>query len=473
MSCLKKSLFIVLFIISFPVISSTEPAAAFKRVHLDEQAPVFVLKDLNGNDLNLAEYSDGPLTIVVFWAMWSTRSGPMLSDVQKIVDEFGSKGVRALSINVDQSETGEDLSGKVRAFLQEHGISFPTAIDADMEQYNAWGVIATPATAFLVKDRKVVYLIAGHPTSTLSDMREQTMEALGIKEEVAEAAKPKRERYKPAKATMRNFGMAKVQFQRKQASKAARKLDKVLKDDPDFPEAHALDGAIKLALHREGKEGAEAASREAFNKAVELDATVPLGLAGVAHFALEDGDVAKALEYAGKAVEYTEISELPELPAPSEISAEPKKTETVQEGEKSEAVEKPTESATETETAQTDETETAETAETAAEEETETAAAEAETAKPEIAEAAADDKAGEKDKISDAASEESAAEAGPEAVAKEYLSLSSAALEAGKTEKAKELLNTLVEGLMGIPEGPKMREAGVKMRQMRDEAVKK
>lgn len=441
MSYLKKSLFIFFCLVAFPVLSSTEPAAAFKRVHLDDNAPVFILKDLDGNDVNLASYSEGPLTVVVFWAMWSERSAPMLRDVQKIVAEFGDKGVRALSVNVDQSDAAVDLLGKINSFIKENSISFPTAIDSDLQQYNEWGVIATPATAFLAKDLKVVYLIAGHPTSTLSDMKEKAMEVLGIKEQVAEAAKPKRERYKPSKTLMRNFGMANVQFSRRQPAKAARKLKPVLDGDPNFPEAHALNGAINLALHLDGKEGAEATAKEAFNKAVELDETVPLGLAGLAYFALKEDDVQKALEHSRNAIKFTEIEEFPNLP-PMTMDAPENEKENSIDSEKSHIEESD-------------------------EPKTEAEALPPPTEDEEVAKA---DDSENAEESSDDAAETTGKTPGSnnEALVKSYLSEASSSLDAGNKDKAKELLTTLVDGLIGIPKGPKMSEMGAKMRELKN-----
>jgi tetratricopeptide (TPR) repeat protein len=183
----------------------------------------------------------------------------------------------------------------------------------------------------------VIYDFSGRPTSAYEDMREQVMQALGIEEELAAAQKPKRERYQAAKRVTLNYGLAKTFFERGQFSKAGRKLTAVLKEDPQFPDAHALAGAIELGRARGGKKGAEEKARAAFAKAIELDDTVPLGSAGMAHFALADGDVPKALELARRAAEFTEPEDMPTLGSgpggeteASSPSAQEKSTETAE-----------------------------------------------------------------------------------------------------------------------------------------------
>lgn len=292
-------------------------AAAFKHVAAGDEVAAFSLPDPAGAKVDFSDlHGDGPLTIVVFWALWSPKSATQLQDVQKLLDEYGDKGLKAVAINAEGAAAPADLDAKVAAFAQEHGLRFPMALDKGLEQYNTWGVIALPSTAFLDKNRKIVFEFSGHPSSAYEDMRAQVLEGLGLADEVAASHKPKHERYRPTdrKVTL-NFGLAKTQYERNQISKAKEKLDQVLADDPRYPDAHALNGALHLSMERDGKADAGQTARAAFEKSVELDATLPLGLAGLAHFALRDGDVARALELARAAAAHTEEEDLPELSA--------------------------------------------------------------------------------------------------------------------------------------------------------------
>ena len=388
----------------------TTSAAAFKRVSAGQPAPSFSLPDLDGRTVSLEEFRGSPCTILVFWALWSPRSLPLLKDVQKLVDEFGPKGLRALTVNVEGESAPADLRDRIRAFLEENAIRLPVLLDLGLVQYNTWGVIATPATAFLGKDLEVIYEFSGHPTSAYQDMRDQVLRALGLEEETAEAARPRRERYKADKRVMLHYGLARTLFQRGQFSKAERKLRKVLKQDPGFPDAHALRGVILLGMVREGKKKASLdKAREEFAKAVELDPTEPLGLAGLARFALDDGDEAEALDLARRAVEHTEDEDLPALPPLEPAEPEP-------EGKAGEAPG------------------TAPAAEEIPARGTETAAPEAR-----------------------------GPDQGPRAVVTLYLDRAAARLEAGDREGARALLVPVVEGLLGIPEKPRMKGMGKKM----------
>lgn len=301
----------------------TTSAAAFKRVAEGDAAPVFTLPSLEGGSVSLEDYKGNPLTILSFWATWNPRSKPLLEDEQKLLAEFGSKGLKVLTINAEGANPPSDLENVLQKFLSEGNLNLNVALDRELDQYDAWGVIATPATAFLDKDLNIVYEFAGRPSSAFADMRLKVMELLGIVEETAEARKPKRQRFKAPKSIQLRYGLAKVLFDRGQMKKGLRKLESdVLAKLPDFPEAIALKGGFHLGLYLDGNSGEEVPAREAFARAVELDETVPLALAGLARFSLMDNEVEKALDLARKAVVYTEPEELPLLAEGEGVSGE-------------------------------------------------------------------------------------------------------------------------------------------------------
>lgn len=321
MSHAQRFAALVLAIATLTCFVDSTSAAAFKNVHEGDEAPSFALADADGGPVELAAvHGEGPLTILVFWATWNPNSAPQLADVQRLVDEFGAKGLKAVAVNAEGAEAGPNLPALVKAFVAEHKIGYPVALDKDLAEYNRWGVVALPATAFLDRGRKVVYEFSGHPTSAYEDMTAKVKEILGLREAEAVAAKPKHERYRADKKVQLNYGLARTQFERGQFAKALAKLDKVIEEDPKFPDAYALDGLIHLGLQTEGKEGAADRARQSFQKAVELDPALPAGLAGLAHFALLGGDASKALEFVRGALEHTEPEELARLWPPAQPS---------------------------------------------------------------------------------------------------------------------------------------------------------
>ncbi len=409
----------------------TTSAAAFKRVKAGDAAPGFTLPDLDGVPVTLDEYRGDPLTAVCFWAMWSPKSALILKDLGKLAAEFGPNGFRVLAINAEGADAPSDLNDRIRAYLAEHQITgVRVVVDRDLEQYSTWGVIATPATAFLDAGLVIGYEFSGRPTSAYEDMRDHIRQVLGLAEAEAERAKPKRERYKADKRLTLHYGLAHTLYARGQFSKAARKLKKVIKQDPDFPDAHALMGAIQLGLAGEGRKGAQEKARASFDKAVQLDGTVPMGLAGQAHFALEeDDDPVRALELCREAVSYTEDADLPALPPLPETTDTEALPSTEGQPPPKPAGGEDDPGATSAATAPQDEAGGAE-AEGAAE--------------PGDARAA--------ESAAESESAPGGAQEAPAVLA--YLDRAGQLLEAGQDEPARKLLARVIRGLLGLPEGP-------------------
>ncbi len=457
---MARSLFRALAVLSILLPGlPTASAAAFKRVHPGEPAPAFSLPDLDGNPVSLESFRESPATLVVFWAIWSPRSVPLLKEAQRLLEEFGSKGFRVLTINADEGATAE----RVRSFIEENGIRLPVLLDARLEQYNAWGVVATPASALLGRDLKVLYTLSGHPTSTYQDLREQIMKALGVEEEVARAVQPRRKRYKAAKRVTLQYGLARTLFRRGQFTKALRKLRKVLKQDPNFPDAHALKGLILLALAREGKGPGEEAAREAFAEALKRDQSVPLALAGSAWFALQEGDVKAALEQARKAVGFSEDEELPELPP---LGREPQAQAAAEEASRP-----PPAGATEPATPEGSPPAAQAEAPGGEPEPRQEGSAEVAEPRPESPTpgepAAGPERAGTEAPSAVPVEPTAAAPAQPESPRSRiaaYLDRAEERLAAGDTDGARRLVSTVVEGLLGIPERPAVKGMGEKMR---------
>jgi len=419
-------------------------AAAFKRVKEGDAAPVFTLQALEGGSVSLEEYKDNPLTILSFWGTWNPRSKDLLSDEQKLLDEFGEKGLKILTVNAEGANPPSNLEEILQKFLSENNLNLRVAVDRELDQYNAWGVIATPATAFLDKDLKIVYEFAGRPTSAFADMREKIMELLGIVEETPLARKPKRARFKAPKSIQLRYGLAKVLFDRGQMKKGLRKLERdVLKKLPEFPEAHALKGAFHLGLYREGNQDEAANAREAFAKAHEMDETVPLALAGLAHFSLVDGELEKAIDLTRKAVSYTEPEALPDLGPGDAVS---KKVVASEEGAAPEKAEKSDSNADETVEGK------------------EVATSEKEAASEEekmVVDAAIEEESPEPEKPA----------ASAEARINEQLTKAEEALKAGGEAEARVLVSQIVEGLLNIKSRPSMKGQGLLIQQQKHEKI--
>ena len=122
-------------------------------VEVGDPAPQGALPRLKGGgSQSLADYR-GRWVLVNFWASWCPpcrEEAPALEEFQR-----QHKGSRFTVLGIDS----RDLSGDGRAFVREHGLSYPQLRDADGDVSHDYGTTGLPES-YLVDPRGIVRLHA-------------------------------------------------------------------------------------------------------------------------------------------------------------------------------------------------------------------------------------------------------------------------------------------------------------------------
>ncbi len=112
-------------------------------------APDFTLPALDGGHVSLAEQK-GKVVLVHFWATWCPPCVEEMPDLERLYQDFRGPEFELLAISVD-----EDGPGKVRAFMQKNGLSFPALLDPGRTAASSYGTFKYPET-FIVDRSGVV-----------------------------------------------------------------------------------------------------------------------------------------------------------------------------------------------------------------------------------------------------------------------------------------------------------------------------
>jgi tetratricopeptide (TPR) repeat protein len=274
--------------------------AAFKYLKTGMEIPEFTLATMKGEEIALSSYRGNPATIILFWATWSPRSRPALENAQKLLAEHGEKGLKVLAVNVNRMDINHKDRSEIQDMKSELGLTMPLAVDNGLAAYSGFGVVATPSTAVLDKDGKIVFEAASYLRSTGTDIREQVEVLLGLREPSSEEAVAEVEVYKPARKALLYYNLGRNLLRLGNADKAMSKLEESVEADDKFTAPRILLGHLLLG---EKSEKSLARAEELFRGAVEGDPENVSAICGLGEALLEQGKTDEAGEFFTKAIE--------------------------------------------------------------------------------------------------------------------------------------------------------------------------
>lgn len=126
------------------VVAGAESASAATGLE-GAQAPDFVLKSVDGENLRLSEYR-GEVVLVSFWATWCGDCRAQLTELNDWHGTYEAAGLRLLAVGLDR-----ELSD-VRGTAISLGLQFPVMHDAGLEVSQRYRVNEMPAAVLIDRD---------------------------------------------------------------------------------------------------------------------------------------------------------------------------------------------------------------------------------------------------------------------------------------------------------------------------------
>ena len=282
-----------LFLFAAMSYAGPKAAAAFRNVQGGMEAPGFRLKDASGSEVSLDAYKKDKAVIVVFWAGWSERSVAELADIQKMMGELSGKGLKAVAVNVEHEHmTDEDMKA-VKAKIAALNLSFPVVLDAGLDTYRSYGVVAVPSTAVLGEGAVVRSAFNGYPSSAYLEMKEQAEILLGLRKPEAAVVAKADLSHKPVHQALLNYNLGRRLYDTGMGDMAEPKLKTAAAADPNWAAPRVLLGNIYMAKARKDPARAQDAKKE-FEAAVAAEKENVVARTGLARVYWKLGSAAEA-----------------------------------------------------------------------------------------------------------------------------------------------------------------------------------
>ena len=112
-------------------------------------APDFVLKDIDGREVQLADYR-GKVVVPNFWATWCQPCRIEIPWFNEIYDRYRSKDVVILGISLDEGGAKD-----VRPFLKDTPIHYPILLGTEDVAERYGGIFGIPTTIIIDRDGKI------------------------------------------------------------------------------------------------------------------------------------------------------------------------------------------------------------------------------------------------------------------------------------------------------------------------------
>ncbi len=133
--------------------------------------PAAKVKDLSGNTINTADFSnDGEPIVISFWATWCGPCKKELNAIHEVYEDWQDEtGVKVIAISIDDTRSAT----RVKPYVDGQGWDFEVYLDSNQDFKRALNVNNVPQTFLLNGNGEVVWTHSGYNPGDEEELLEE------------------------------------------------------------------------------------------------------------------------------------------------------------------------------------------------------------------------------------------------------------------------------------------------------------
>jgi peroxiredoxin len=154
----QSALFLLWALCAVPLTAHADPfeQLGVARPRITKPAPDFVLKDIHGKIVSLAQFKGKPI-LLNFWATWCGPCREELPSMQRMHDASKKNGgFHIIAISIDRFNMK-----KVNQYAQDLNLSFPVLLDPDRSVRKSYFIRGLPTSYLIDSEGKLRGFISG------------------------------------------------------------------------------------------------------------------------------------------------------------------------------------------------------------------------------------------------------------------------------------------------------------------------
>jgi len=133
--------------------------------------PSVKVKDLNGNTINTADFSnDGKPIVISFWATWCGPCKKELNAIHEVYEDWQDEtGVKVIAVSIDDARSAT----RVKPYVDGQGWDYDVYLDSNQDFKRALNVNNVPQTFLLNGKGEIVWTHSGYNPGDEEELLEE------------------------------------------------------------------------------------------------------------------------------------------------------------------------------------------------------------------------------------------------------------------------------------------------------------